>query len=79
MSSARDSPSSPPETSANTSPTDTRPAHPRYESITRENDREDSAPAGTVRRNRPAAISTNTGNYGMLHATVLPLLPKERS
>ena len=79
MSSDRDLMNAPPETSTNTSPTDTRTPHPRYESITRENDREGSTPAGTVRRSRPAAISTNTGNYGRLSASVIPLLPKERS
>lgn len=64
MSADRESLNASPETSTNTSPTDTPTAHLRYESITRENDQEDSAPAGTVRRNRPAAISTITGNYG---------------
>lgn len=52
-------------TSAGISPSITRtPSH--YESVTRENDEDTAASSGTVRRNRPLAISTSTGNYGTL-------------
>lgn len=59
--------------STDTSPTDTRAPH-RFESITRSGDDDASTTTGTIRRNRPPAISTDAGNYGtficLLH--VLP-------
>lgn len=43
------------------SPEDPRALSTRFQSITGEDDRNDSAPSGTVRRSRPSPISTSTG------------------
>lgn len=57
------------------SPTDTRAQPRRFEPITQgrdddDDDEESTRMTGTVRRNRPLAISTSSGdNYGMLSST----------
>ena len=50
--------------SADTSPTDTRAAPARFESITHGDEENASITTGTARGNRPPAILTNPGNYG---------------
>jgi len=53
-----------PNYSTDTSPTDTRAPSRRFQPITQDDDDEESATeSGTVRRNRPPAISTDT-DYG---------------
>lgn len=51
--------------SSDTSPTDTRAEPRRFEPILPDNDDDYTTTTGTVRRNRPPAISTSsTPNYG---------------
>ena len=60
--------------STETSPTTTRASSRRFESITSDNDEERTGTSGTIRRNRPPAISTsNSTQYGS-HSDVLPTL-----
>ena len=60
-------------------PTDTRTTPRRFEPITRDADDDEGTNAtGTMRRNRPPHIATNTGNpnYGMLFGFGEKLSPK---
>ena len=51
--------------STDVSPTDTRNPSRRFESITHDDDEETATTTGTVRRNRPPAITTDSvQNYG---------------
>ena len=52
--------------STDTSPMDTRAPPARFESITRGDEEDASITTGTIRGNRPPAISTDFGTYGTL-------------
>ncbi|KAL8653852.1 MAG: hypothetical protein Q9210_001854 [Variospora velana] len=52
--------------SENSSPVETRDLHSRFQPITQHDNDEDAERTGTVRRNRPLAISTNTGQSTLI-------------